>query len=97
VLDRQLGDFADVVPSCLFSETRETQRGLTTTTVLLGQVDGEFVNHLAGVSGKCSEELRQRSASINPAVNEFTHSSVTVAGIAVSGVFLSRQRTIQLT
>ena len=42
-LGGQLGNLADVVVSLLETKTGETQGGLTTTAVLLGQVDGEFV------------------------------------------------------
>lgn len=42
VLDGELGHLADVVVSLLFSETSESEGGLTTTAVLLGQVDGEL-------------------------------------------------------
>jgi hypothetical protein len=41
VLDCQLGDLADVVVTLLLAQTGETQGGLTTTAVLLGEIDGE--------------------------------------------------------
>ncbi len=41
VLYSQFGDLADVVVALLFTETGETQSGLTTTTVLLGEIDRE--------------------------------------------------------
>jgi hypothetical protein len=41
VLDGQLGDLADVVVTLLLSQTGETQGGLTTTTVLLRQINRE--------------------------------------------------------
>jgi hypothetical protein len=41
VLDSQFGDLADVVVTLLLSQTGKTQGGLTTTAVLLGQIDGE--------------------------------------------------------
>jgi hypothetical protein len=37
----QFGDLADVVVALLFTETGETQSGLTTTAVLLGEIDRE--------------------------------------------------------
>jgi hypothetical protein len=43
------------VPS-LVTQTRETEGGLTTTTVFLGQVDGEFVEDFAGVAREETEE-----------------------------------------
>lgn len=38
------------------SQTGETQGGLTTTSVLLGQIDGELVDDLAGVAAESTEE-----------------------------------------
>jgi hypothetical protein len=51
MLDGQLGDFSDIVSSSFLSQTGETQGRLTTSTVLLGKVDGELVDDLTGVSG----------------------------------------------
>mmetsp|Transcript_18612 Transcript_18612/g.70402 ORF Transcript_18612/g.70402 Transcript_18612/m.70402 type:complete len:297 (-) Transcript_18612:283-1173(-) len=45
-----LGALADVVVALLEAQTCETQRGLTTTAVLLGQVDRELVHDVAHVS-----------------------------------------------
>ncbi len=56
VLDSQLGDLADVVVALLVTETSETERGLTTTAVLLGEVDGELVDDLACVACDRAEE-----------------------------------------
>lgn len=56
VLDRQLGNLSDVVASRLLSKTRETQRRLTTSTVLLRQVDAELVDDFSGVAGQGAEE-----------------------------------------
>ena len=42
--------------SLFVAETGETERGLTSPTVLLGEVDGEFVDYLAGVAGESSKE-----------------------------------------
>ena len=40
----------DVVVPLLHAQTRETQRGLTSAAVLLGEVDGELVQDVAGVA-----------------------------------------------
>lgn len=56
VLNGQFGDLADVVVPLLHTKTSETQSGLSSTTVLLGEVDGELVEDLAGVSGERTEE-----------------------------------------
>lgn len=52
VLDSQLGDLANVVVTLLLSKTGETKGRLTTTAVLLGQIDGELVNNLARVAAQ---------------------------------------------
>lgn len=56
MLHSQLGDFADVVVALLVTETSETQGGLTAATVLLGKVDGELVDDLAGVASNGTEK-----------------------------------------
>lgn len=56
VLNSQLGDLADVVVTLLLTQTGETQGGLTTTAVLLGQIDGELLQDFSGVAGKGTEE-----------------------------------------
>lgn len=56
VLHGQLGDLADVVVPLLVTQTRETERGLSTTAVLLREVNGELVDHLAGVARDGTEE-----------------------------------------
>ncbi len=56
MLDGELGDLADVVVPFLITETGETQRRLTSSTVLLGEVDGEFMGDLAGVPSEGAEE-----------------------------------------
>jgi hypothetical protein len=38
------------------SQTGETESGLTTTTVLLGKIDGELVDDFTGVSAQSSEQ-----------------------------------------
>jgi hypothetical protein len=57
MLDGQLGDFTDIVVSLFVTQTGETQRRLSSSTVLLGEVDGEFVNYFTGVSGEGTKEL----------------------------------------
>ncbi|KAH4126672.1 hypothetical protein HBH47_045340 [Parastagonospora nodorum] len=56
VLDSQFGDLADVVVALLLSQTGETQGGLTTTAVLLGQIDREFVDNFTRVSRQSAKE-----------------------------------------
>ena len=56
VLNRQLGDLRDVIVALLVTKTRETQGGLTTTSVLLGEVDSELVDDLARVARYGTEE-----------------------------------------
>jgi hypothetical protein len=56
MLHGQLRDLAHVVVSLLVSKTGETERGLAAATVLLGQVDGELVDDLAGVARQDSEK-----------------------------------------
>ena len=56
VLHSQFSDLADVVVTLFVSQTGETQSGLTTTTVLLGQVDREFLNNVSGISTQSSEK-----------------------------------------
>ena len=56
ILYSKFGHLADVVVTLLFSQTGETKGGLTPTTVLLGQVDGEFVDNISGIATECAEE-----------------------------------------
>lgn len=56
VLNGQLGDLSHVVVPLLVTQTGETQGRLSTTAVLLRQVDGEFVDHLTCVTGDSTEE-----------------------------------------
>ena len=42
--------------SFFVAETRETERRLTSSTMFLGQIDGEFVDYFAGVSGESAKE-----------------------------------------
>jgi hypothetical protein len=57
VLDRVLGDLADVVVPGFHPESRETERRLSTTAVLLGQVNRELVQDLTRVAAERAEEL----------------------------------------
>lgn len=56
VLDGRLGDLADIVVALLLTETGETQRRLTTTTVLLRKIDSKLVDNLASVSGEGTKQ-----------------------------------------
>ena len=52
----KLGALPEVVVALLQTETGETQGGLTTTTVLLGQVDLDLVDNVLGVAGEGAVE-----------------------------------------
>ena len=56
MLNRQFGNLADVVVTLLVTQTRETQGRLSTTSVLLWEIDGKFMDDLASVSGQGPEE-----------------------------------------
>ena len=56
ILHSKFGHFAHVVVTLLFSQTGETKGGLTASAVLLGKVDGEFVDHVPGVTAESTEE-----------------------------------------
>lgn len=56
VLHSKFGHLAHVVVALLFSQTGETKGGLTTSAVLLGKVDGEFMDHVSGVTTERTEE-----------------------------------------
>jgi hypothetical protein len=56
VLDRQLCNFADVVVTFFVTETRETERRLTTPTVLLGKINRKLVEDFTCVSRKNAEK-----------------------------------------
>lgn len=53
-LCRHFSHLAHVVLALLETKTRKTQCGLTTTAVLLGQVDAELVQDVAGVAAQCA-------------------------------------------
>jgi hypothetical protein len=64
MLDGQLGDFSHVVVSLFVTKTGETQGRLSSSSVLLRQVDSEFVDDISGVTSQSTEKLeRQRRAS----------------------------------
>lgn len=46
----------DIVVPLLVSKTRETQSRLSTTTMFLRQIDGEFVDDFAGIAGQSTKE-----------------------------------------
>mmetsp|Transcript_13143 Transcript_13143/g.55199 ORF Transcript_13143/g.55199 Transcript_13143/m.55199 type:complete len:508 (+) Transcript_13143:683-2206(+) len=56
VLRREFGDLAHVVLALLQTQARETQRRLPATAVLLGQIDGNLVDHLAVVPRERPEQ-----------------------------------------
>ena len=56
VLDSQLADLANVVVTLLVSETGKTKSGLTTTTMLLREIDGELVHDFTSIAGDGSKE-----------------------------------------
>ena len=65
VLNSQLGNFTNVVTTSFLTKTRETQGGLTTTTVLLGQVNSELVDDFTGVTGESTEERSVTVAGVS--------------------------------
>ena len=56
MLNGQLSDLADVVVTLFVTETGETKCRLSTTTVLLGEVDSELVDDLSCVAGNGTEK-----------------------------------------
>src|SRR5271170_6863621 len=51
-----LGYATDIVVSFFVAETGETERGLTSSTVFFGEIDGKFVNYFTGVSCESTKE-----------------------------------------
>mmetsp|Transcript_14226 Transcript_14226/g.24090 ORF Transcript_14226/g.24090 Transcript_14226/m.24090 type:complete len:221 (-) Transcript_14226:134-796(-) len=51
-----LRHLADIVVTLLHTQTRETQRRLPSSAVLLGKFDSELMQYLSGVAAKCTEE-----------------------------------------
>ena len=60
--DGRLRHLPDVVVPLLHPESRETERGLTSSAVLLRQVDGELVQDLARVA---LEGAEQRAVAVH--------------------------------
>jgi len=56
VLNGEFGDLADVVVSLFVTETGETEGRLTTTSMLLGEIDSELVDDFSRVAGEDTEE-----------------------------------------
>ena len=56
VLHGEFGDLTDVVVALFVTETGETERGLSTTAVLLRKVDGELVDDFTGVTSDGAEQ-----------------------------------------
>ena len=54
-LDRRFRYFSHIIVTLFHAETRETERRLTTTTVLFGQIHREFVQDISGKVGKVVE------------------------------------------
>jgi hypothetical protein len=56
VLDSHLSDLTDVVVALFVTKTRETKSGLTSTSVLLGQIHSELMDDIASVSRNGSKQ-----------------------------------------
>jgi hypothetical protein len=56
MLHRKFGDLSNVIVSLFITETRETKRGLTTSSVLFGEIDGELVDYFTCVACEGAEE-----------------------------------------
>jgi hypothetical protein len=56
MLDSHLSDLTDVVVALFVTKTRETKGRLTSTSVLLGQIDSELVDDITGVSRDGTEQ-----------------------------------------
>ena len=56
MLHSKFGDLAHIVVALLITKTGETQRRLTTTTMLLWKVDGKFLNYFTGISREDAEK-----------------------------------------
>ncbi len=68
VLDGDFGNLSDIVVTFLITQTRETQGRLTTTAVLLGQINGELVNDFAGVA---AERAKKRAVTVHDDESKF--------------------------
>ena len=62
--------------SFFFSEPGETESGLTSSAVLFGKVDGEFMDDFAGIAGECTKEttvsVHDNEAETGVVFEEFT-------------------------
>ena len=56
ILDSQLGNLADIVVAFFLTQTSETKSRLSSTAMLFGKIDGEFVDNIPGVAAQSSEE-----------------------------------------
>ncbi|KAH3660506.1 hypothetical protein OGAPHI_007092 [Ogataea philodendri] len=56
VLNSHLGDFSDIVVSLLVSQSGETQCRLSTSSMLLRQINCEFVQNFSGVTGQSTKQ-----------------------------------------
>lgn len=56
VLNSKFSNLTNVVMTLLLTQTRETERRLSTTSVFLWQIDREFLHHFPGIAAKCAEQ-----------------------------------------
>ena len=68
MLNGQLGDLSHVVVSLFVTKTRETQGRLSSSSVLLRQIDSEFVNDISGVTSQSTKELQRQGRASEPTV-----------------------------
>jgi len=68
MLDGQLGDLSHVVVSLFVTKTGETQGRLSSSSVLLRQIDSEFVNDISGVASQSTKELQRQGRASEPTV-----------------------------
>lgn len=57
MLNCQFSDFPHIVVTLFVSKTTETESGLTTSTVLLREIDSKLLDQFLCVTGKSTEEL----------------------------------------
>ncbi len=56
VLNSMFSDLADIVVSLFVTKTRETESRLTTTAVLLGEIDSKFVDDFTRVASESAKK-----------------------------------------
>jgi hypothetical protein len=56
MLNSKFSNLPDVVVTLFVTKTRETKGRLTTTSMFLGKINGEFVDHIAGVACKSTKK-----------------------------------------